>query len=94
MAEYIERSEVLDSIDEKIVYINYCSPYQNEIESVVSGLERARDSVEYAPAADVVEVVRCKDCKRRNPVGSKCLRDNLWHGDSDFCSYGERKEQG
>lgn len=41
---------------------------------------------------DVAEVVRCKDCKHRNPYGSKCLRDNLWHDDDDFCSYGERKE--
>lgn len=43
--------------------------------------------------ADVVEVVRCKDCKHRNPNGYKCLRDNLWHDTDDFCSYGKRKEQ-
>ena len=38
----------------------------------------------------VVEVVRCKECSHRNPCGHKCLRDNLWHDDDDFCSYGER----
>lgn len=46
------------------------------------------------PAADVVEVVRCRDCKHRNPYGSKCLRDNLWHDPDGYCSYGERREQG
>lgn len=47
------------------------------------------------PSADVVEVVRCKDCKwhfnQRNLVG--CNHDNM--GDAvigypdDYCSYGE-----
>ena len=47
-------------------------------------------SIDATPTADVVEVVRCKDCKHRNPCGYKCLRDNLWHDDADYCSYGER----
>ena len=56
--------------------------------------QHIRDDCEYfAPTADVVEVVRCKDCKHKNPIGNKCLRDNLWHDSDDFCSYGERKEQ-
>ncbi len=50
---------------------------------------------------DVVEVVRCKDCKNRY-VPTRCA---LWYGslgeteyfcergDDFFCSYGERKEQ-
>lgn len=45
------------------------------------------------PTADVVEVVRCKDCKHF--VSEVCRHDfamNLSRGD-DFCSYGERKEQ-
>ena len=45
------------------------------------------------PTADAVEVVRCKDCKHRNPNGYKCLRDNLWHKDEDYCSYGERRAE-
>jgi hypothetical protein len=42
-------------------------------------------------AADYAPVVRCKDCKYRNPYGYRCRRDNLWHDSDDFCSYGERK---
>ena len=52
--------------------------------------------IEKQPTADVVEVVRCKDCKHLNPMGSggyrKCLRDNLWKGTDDYCSHGKRRE--
>ena len=38
-------------------------------------------------ASDVVEVVRCKDCKHWR--GGDCFRIELTKP-SDFCSYGER----
>lgn len=51
------------------------------------------------PTADVVEVVRCKDCKYWGGItfGNICRR---WTGlnvknctkPNDFCSYGERRE--
>ena len=51
------------------------------------------------PAADVVPVVRCKDCKYGDydskPDGAMvCLRtkDGFWRKETDFCSYGERKD--
>lgn len=45
------------------------------------------------PAADVVEVVRCKDCK--NYPGCCCHSCNwaILDGD-DYCSYGERRNDG
>ena len=59
-------------------------------------------AIEQAPAADVVEVVRCKGCKH-------CHEYQKWNFDrylgcnfngeiyevspKHFCSYGERKEQ-
>lgn len=47
------------------------------------------------PAADVVEVVRCKDCKHWQDGGfsSYCICDGFTHSD-DYCSYGERKDEG
>ena len=48
---------------------------------------------------DVAEVVRCKDCKCYVPIGKnygKCtyrVREHLLNEPSDYCSYGERKEQ-
>ena len=50
------------------------------------------------PTADVVEVVRCKDCEHGqsyNMFGSRyCLKHNdVAVRDNDFCSYGERAEE-
>ena len=43
-----------------------------------------------APAADVVEVVRCKDCTEWDKDECECSH---WYGfkENDYCSYGERK---
>ena len=43
-----------------------------------------------------VEVVRCKDCKHRDPEDKRC-DCGCWHNpfttnDNDFCRYGERRE--
>lgn len=56
----------------------------------------AMDVIKRLPAADVAEVVRCKDCKYGDydskPNGAMvCLRtnDGFWRKETDFCSYGE-----
>lgn len=49
------------------------------------------------PNADVVEVVRCKDCIYRGREDCamfyrcNCGEQHTWETDNDFCSYGERK---
>ena len=52
------------------------------------------------PAADVAEVVRCKDCKygdydSKSNGAMVCLRtkDGFWRKETDFCSYGDRREE-
>ena len=48
------------------------------------------------PAADVVEVVRCKDCRLRGREDCamfyrcECGEQHTWETDNDFCSYGEK----
>jgi hypothetical protein len=50
------------------------------------------------PTADVVEVVRCKECKHRIEGAKMCAHpkaigwDAIEPEDDDFCSYGERRE--
>jgi hypothetical protein len=43
-----------------------------------------------------VEVVRCCDCKHRDPEDKRCehyMNNNYFtRADEDFCSYGERKK--
>lgn len=48
------------------------------------------------PAADVHEVVLCKDCKYRDPEDKKCdsfvrFKNPFPTDDDDFCPYGKRK---
>ena len=49
------------------------------------------------PTADVVEVVRCKDCKfhfKLNENEYRCTRGIPFYTTcNDFCSYGERREE-
>lgn len=52
--------------------------------------------IDKAPAADVVEVVRCKDCHWRGSeecamfYRCECGEQHTWETDDDFCSYGEK----
>ena len=47
---------------------------------------------EKCPAADVVEVVRCKDCRYMYEIGWCSLHDTPMDC-TDFCSYGEPREE-
>ena len=41
---------------------------------------------------EIVEVVRCKDCKHQNEDGDCDIHDEWFtRTPDDFCSYGERK---
>lgn len=57
----------------------------------------ARKLIAKAPAADVVEVVRCKDCKKHGHKDCIVNRKMAFTDHTtmtkanDFCSYGERK---
>ena len=62
-----------------------------------SALTTMKDMLQGFPTADVVEVVRCKDCKFYKDWGD-CITCLYWTEDWDvstepnaFCSYGERR---
>lgn len=54
------------------------------------------DAVGDAPTVDAVEVVRCKDCVHRKERVCCNPSAGMWVGvelkETDFCSYGERRE--
>ena len=90
MAEYIEREAISEEI-RKYYYKN--PPNFSYGEGFDRGLDRAQRAILDAQAADVAEVVRCKDCKYfglndenvpycLNPFG---LDDPEPNG---FCNYG------
>ena len=83
MAEYVSKTDVLNL--PQSIERNLCG----EI------VERSIDvkDIEYLEPADVVPVVRCKDCKY-NATTHKCLNPDsffLIPKDDDFCSYGKRE---
>ena len=59
----------------------------------------AKSCIDDAPTADVVEVVRCKDCKFYNFQHHYCEGIGNWFGreddwsDNGFCYKGERREE-
>ncbi len=55
----------------------------------------ATQNIKDIPSADVVEVVRCKDCKHykdNHRCYSKYSNMNDYRSPDDYCSYGERRE--
>lgn len=83
-------------------YINKAQAVAQTIAEIESlGLEvgreleqRIKNDYISQPPADVVEVVRCKDCKWRNKAGCalEIVDDSDKPSDDDYCSYGERKD--
>ena len=91
--EYIRRDTALRAVTKR--YGACRSPAQNRL------LDEIRNEIRRAPAADVVEVVRCKGCEYLRPTinvhtgeqsGIWCaLHDILNVGPDDYCSRGEKK---
>ena len=88
MDEYIERGTAIAKLTALEV---------SKTNATIVGAKRLLAEI---PAADVVPVVRCKDCKHYDMgVCLKIYSDGNAHPDAwqsrrpeDFCSYGERKE--
>lgn len=66
----------------------------------------AKQIIDECPSADVVEVVRCKDCRRWTPDGGygldldgnkklygECSITNMSHREDFFCSHGCRNDK-
>ena len=90
--EYITKSEAIEAA---------C----NAVELFPSEYPEMENAINSIPAADVMEVVRCRECVHWKPTGSKagnsfsdmeyiggCEFTKYCRRESDFCSYGERKE--
>ena len=78
--EYIERKKVLRIINHRtIIPLNY--------------RELLQEYIKLEPAADVVEVVRCKDCAIPHNKFLGCpYLNGLIPPENHFCGYGKRKE--
>lgn len=84
MAEYIERAEVLKKFEE----------IKNSVDITFADalyLDGVMELIDSVPSADVVEAVRCKDCKWHDSVDGPMRQCDITD-DDDFCSYGERED--
>ena len=86
--EYIEREVVSEGI-RKYYYKN--PPNSSYQEGFDRGLDKAQRVILDAPAADVVEVVRCCNCEFHDHDGTSgyCNYWRRWSNMSDFCSRGK-----
>jgi hypothetical protein len=103
MGDLIDRQAAIDELNGQI---EYCDKALRAFDIAVNDayavkVERAsliayKGQLESIPAADVVPVVRCRDCKHwdNGNLSFECPWDYGRYGSSDeddFCSYGERK---
>ena len=69
-----------------------------DIEHVVRAFLMVAEMISDAPTIDAVEVVRCKDCKNYWKSAGMCCFAGMPINDSvkayDYCSRGERREDG
>ena len=95
MSRYIDADKLKERLD--LVSVDAITLYEMGINA---GLHRAEAEVEMLPTANVVEVVRCKDCIYYD---ANCCFNPQWDMESspevpmvretDYCSYGERRDQ-
>lgn len=96
MANYIDRQKLVMTISSTISEVARESPYDRVWFSRMAARQAEIINIIYdMPAADVVEIVRCKDCRYY------CINDDICaiaeahdFNLDDFCSYGERREDG
>lgn len=86
MSDYIKREDAERAIEED--FRHACHPYE------WMGLEDALDDLSRVSSANVVEVVRCKDCIHNGSIDTDCpfgWKDKKFNmpKPNDFCSYGE-----
>lgn len=91
MAEYIDKRIVADILTPQTYYVrnDYSRAYRQ-------GWKDALELVKLIPAADVVEVVRCKDCEHCSLLFDKrplCLAGRAWMPitENDFCVWGKKR---
>ena len=105
MSRYIDADDFITN--SKKHYCDGCDDY-NGVRCRACWVDDMCNEVDCTPTADVVEAVRCKDCKHYNEydngekiIGEEEVHDGWcmrWSGIEnvnrhDYCSYGERAEE-
>lgn len=84
MAEYIKRSTVFEQFDNADADV--CETDDFGGVDYGFGMKNIKELINAIPAADVVEVVRCKDCYQSVVIGN-VLHCTYWSKDTDENGY-------
>ena len=94
MGEYINKKDLKNE---------FCHYVHCEKESEGLTLTEINEVIDRLPSADIVEVVRCENCKHwvttaGNLIAPYCEKigikyDNGYRDYDDYCSYAERKDE-
>ena len=95
MAKYINADELFTNLD-TIEYPVAEFSIDDYVDGFSDGISTAMKEVMAMPSADVMEVVRCLDCKYYKTGKDYEAYCNHINGldeakDNDFCSYGEKR---
>lgn len=92
MSRYIDADNLSKAKYHDLPY-THIVPNGENVESYERGWNDAIDAIiENEPSADVVEVVRCKDCLHYWDGRTQCdVHDGVNYNPDDYCSYAERK---
>jgi hypothetical protein len=92
MAEYIEREAALLSLTPIVKRAS------ERNRNIYSAVKQCVEAINWCTAADVAPIVRCKDCRHRDPEDHKCDSGEFERqgcpfkvADTYFCAYGERR---
>ena len=95
MPRYINVDKIIEHLNDEIEGCGDCDVYsQPVVYGTRLGLEYSKSLVETAETADVVQVVRCKDCAVPHNQWTGCPKLNgLVTSPEFYCSCGERRKE-
>ena len=88
---YIDKSRAIGMLE------RFREEHSNLPNACLKMIDVALNIIKQIPTADVVEVVRCKDCKHWNPIGFAenggwCEKKDIASLHNGFCESGERRD--
>ena len=101
MSKYIKKEAAVERVAFELMYeasiamnLSYKELFEHEAEIQERVKMYVQKWLEQVPSADVVEVVRCKDCIHYDEhTRWQCDKFGQSVNADDYCSYGERKEK-
>ena len=96
MSKYIDADRLMERYKATCEIVCQYSKKQRDVMCSACGVGSCVEILEDFPTADVVEVVRCKDCKWFGDIGCaiRIVDDSDRPSENDFCSFAERKDNG